>query len=163
MLFRRNCKQSSLCVRWSYHGATERCLLFNKFSPSSFAPGWSSGPKCCYEEFGTKYCSGSHQTTTPAPKLPSTTIQKPKNCECGRSSKVNSKAAGRIWKGRPDYPYADPWMIFLSSTYVLHTKTVKLIQKYIPGQLGKHPMLQTYIFFQNMFLDCLDGRLYHPW
>ena len=54
--FRDKCKQSSPCVQWSYQGATKKCLLFNKRSSSSFAPGFISGPKCCKEEFGTKYC-----------------------------------------------------------------------------------------------------------
>ena len=115
--FRNKCKQSLSCVQWSYQGATERCLLFNKSSSSSFAPGFISGPKCCKKEYGTKYCSGIYQTTTPAPKPQATTTQKPKSCECGRYFNQTS-ASARIWNGQKADPMRDPWIVYLKAMHV---------------------------------------------
>ena len=118
-LFRSLCKQSSTCIQWSYQGSTKKCLLFNKVSSSSFAPGFISGPKCCHEEYGTKYCGGSHQTTSPTPKPPEMTTPEPNQCECGRYFNATS-AKARIWNGQKADPMRDPWMVFLKAMHVRH-------------------------------------------
>ena len=120
-------KLSPLLIVWSYEQSTKRCFLYWHYAiKRTGATGFTSGPKCCKEEYSStsKYCKSNHSsttsstttntvTTTTITTTPMPTTRSHKECECGRLINKTQSAQSRIWNGNevPEHRY--PWMMYL--------------------------------------------------